>query len=87
MLELEIMYRLFYVGLNSLFGICSFLKQEGASDEDIRQLPKYKFRRIGDPEKIGGDISRPSGGIMTECGSDPPIEHVLSAEDVVGSLV
>ncbi|XP_073102828.1 E3 ubiquitin-protein ligase At4g11680 isoform X2 [Elaeis guineensis] len=56
--------------------------QEGASDEDIRQLPKYKFRRIGDPEKIGGDISRPSGGIMTECGSDPPIENVLSAEDV-----
>ncbi|EHA8590764.1 putative E3 ubiquitin-protein ligase [Cocos nucifera] len=61
--------------------------QEGASDEDIRQLPKYKFRRIGDPEKIGGDISSLSGGIMTECGSDQPIEHVLSAEDVVGSLV
>ncbi|XP_010940872.1 E3 ubiquitin-protein ligase At1g12760 isoform X2 [Elaeis guineensis] len=55
--------------------------QEGASDEDICQLPKYKFRRIGDPEKLAGDISRPSGGIMTESGSDQPIEHVLSAED------
>ncbi|XP_008803038.2 E3 ubiquitin-protein ligase At1g12760-like isoform X2 [Phoenix dactylifera] len=55
--------------------------QEGASDVVICQLPKYKFRRIGDSEKLGGDISRPSGGIMTESGSDQPIEHVLSAED------
>lgn len=59
------------------------LKQEGASDEDIRQLPKYKFRRTGDSEKIGDEISRSCGGIMSECGSDPPREHVLSAEDAV----
>ncbi|OAY65350.1 E3 ubiquitin-protein ligase [Ananas comosus] len=55
--------------------------QEGASDEDIRQLPRYKFRTIGDQEKLGGEQPRTYGGIMTECGSDPPIEHALSAED------
>ncbi|XP_020242033.1 E3 ubiquitin-protein ligase At1g12760-like isoform X2 [Asparagus officinalis] len=55
--------------------------QEGASDEDIRQLPKYKFRRTGEDEKLGGDVSRSSGGIMTECGSDPPHEQALPAED------
>nr|CAD1821385.1 unnamed protein product [Ananas comosus var. bracteatus] len=55
--------------------------QEGASDEDIRQLPRYKFRTIGDQEKLGGEQPRTHGGIMTECGSDPPIEHALSAED------
>lgn len=59
------------------------LKQEGASDEDIRQLPRYKFRTIGDQEKLGGEQPRTYGGIMTECGSDPPIEHALSAEDAV----
>ncbi|KAJ0971113.1 hypothetical protein J5N97_019072 [Dioscorea zingiberensis] len=56
-------------------------QQEGASDEDIRQLPKYKFRRIGGSEKLGAETSGPFGGIMTESGSDPPNEHVLSAED------
>lgn len=61
--------------------------QEGASDEDIRQLPKYKFRRTGDFEKLGDEISRSSGGIMTECGSDPPHEHALSAEDAVYIIV
>ncbi|KAJ6845085.1 putative E3 ubiquitin-protein ligase [Iris pallida] len=55
--------------------------QEGASDEDIRQLPKYKFRRAGDSEKPCDEITRTSGGIMTECGSDAPLEHELSAED------
>ncbi|KAJ0962101.1 hypothetical protein J5N97_029929 [Dioscorea zingiberensis] len=56
-------------------------QQEGASDEDIHQLPKYKFRRIGPSEKLGAEISGPFGGIMIECGSDPLNEHVLSAED------
>ncbi|KAG6522341.1 E3 ubiquitin-protein ligase At1g12760-like [Zingiber officinale] len=54
--------------------------QEGASEEDICQLPKYKFRRVGDPEKLD-EISGPFSGIMIECGSDSPAEHVLSAED------
>uniref|UniRef100_A0A1D1Z4L2 RING-type E3 ubiquitin transferase n=1 Tax=Anthurium amnicola TaxID=1678845 RepID=A0A1D1Z4L2_9ARAE len=55
--------------------------QEGASDEDINQLPKYKFQRIGNIEKLGGEISGPFGGVMTECGTETPMEHVLSAED------
>ncbi|XP_074566328.1 E3 ubiquitin-protein ligase At4g11680-like [Curcuma longa] len=54
--------------------------QEGASEEDICQLPKYKFRQIEDSEKLD-EISGPFSGIMTECGNDPPVEHVLSAED------
>lgn len=54
--------------------------QEGASDEDIRQLPKYKFRRTGDLDK-SADTSGPFGGVMTECGTDTPNEHVLPAED------
>ncbi|MQL99202.1 hypothetical protein Taro_031930 [Colocasia esculenta] len=57
--------------------------QEGASDEDIRQLPKYKFRRIGDVEKLGAEISGAYGGVMTECGTGTPTEHILSAEDAV----
>ncbi|XP_010278591.1 PREDICTED: E3 ubiquitin-protein ligase At1g12760 isoform X2 [Nelumbo nucifera] len=57
--------------------------QEGASKEDIDQLPKYKFQRIGNFEKITGEIQGPFGGIMTKCVSDTetPIEHVLSLED------
>ncbi|XP_010255490.1 PREDICTED: E3 ubiquitin-protein ligase At1g12760-like isoform X3 [Nelumbo nucifera] len=55
--------------------------QEGASKEDIDQLPKYKFRRISDFEKISGEIQGPFGGIMTECDTETPIEHVLSLED------
>ncbi|KAJ8650182.1 hypothetical protein MRB53_003205 [Persea americana] len=56
-------------------------QQEGASDEDIRQLLKYRFRNIIECEKLTGEISGPFGGIMTECDTDTPIEHVLSAED------
>ncbi|XP_042505854.1 E3 ubiquitin-protein ligase At1g12760-like [Macadamia integrifolia] len=55
--------------------------QEGASKEDIEQLPKYRFRRIGDYEKLSGEIQGPFGGIMTECDAETPIEHVLSLED------
>ncbi|XXG67197.1 hypothetical protein AAC387_Pa06g0599 [Persea americana] len=55
--------------------------QEGASDEDICQLPKYKFRRIVEAEKLSSETSESSGGIMIECGSETPIERVLSAED------
>ncbi|XP_010919263.1 E3 ubiquitin-protein ligase At1g12760 isoform X2 [Elaeis guineensis] len=55
--------------------------QEGASEEDIRQLPKYKFCKIGESEKLAGEISGSFGGIMMECGSNPPMEHALSGED------
>lgn len=55
--------------------------QEGASKEDIEQLPKYKFQRDADIEKVNGEIQGPCGGVMTECGTDTPIEHVLPPED------
>lgn len=55
--------------------------QEGATKEDIEQLTKFKFQRVGDVEKLNGEIQGPNGGVMVECGTDAPIEHVLSAED------
>ncbi|CAM8956046.1 unnamed protein product [Rhodiola kirilowii] len=55
--------------------------QEGASKEDVEQLTKYKFRRIGDVEKLSGAMQGSSGGIMTECNTDTPTEHILSEED------
>lgn len=55
--------------------------QEGATKEDIELLPRYKFRRIGDYEKESGEIQESCGGIMTECNTDPLVEHFLSPED------
>lgn len=55
--------------------------QEGATREDIERLPRYKFRRIGEFEKPSGQTQESFGGIMTECDTDTPIEHVLSLED------
>lgn len=55
--------------------------QEGASKEDIEQLSKFKFQRTESIEKLDGNTQETSGGIMTECNADSPIEHVLSDED------
>ncbi|XP_015571389.1 E3 ubiquitin-protein ligase At1g12760 isoform X2 [Ricinus communis] len=57
--------------------------QEGASKEDIEQLSKFKFRRVDNDEKLtgNGDEQGPLGGVMTECGTDSPVEHILSEED------
>ncbi|KAM3264436.1 E3 ubiquitin-protein ligase [Capsicum annuum] len=55
--------------------------QEGATKEDVERLPKYKFRRLGDFEKQNGEIQESFGGVMTECDTDTPIEHVLPLED------
>ncbi|KAG0452878.1 hypothetical protein HPP92_025542 [Vanilla planifolia] len=60
-------------------GIQGARKQEGASEEDICRLPKFKFRRTEESEKPS-EISRSYEGIMTECGS-PHNEVVLSSED------
>lgn len=46
-------------------------KQEGASEE-LDQLPKYKFQRLGDFQKVNGEIKRSFGGIMIECDTDHP---------------
>jgi hypothetical protein len=55
--------------------------QEGASEEDIGLLPKYKFKSIGSSEKISGEKSGPFGGIMNLCTGESSTERVLSAED------
>lgn len=60
----------------------NLIKQEGASKEDIDHLSKYKFRRTGNEEKLSDD-EQGAGGMMTECGTDSPIEHALSEEDAV----
>ncbi|ESW27548.1 hypothetical protein PHAVU_003G211600 [Phaseolus vulgaris] len=55
--------------------------QEGASKEDIEQLSKFKFQRTETNEKLAGNTQGAAGGIMMECDTDSPIEHVLSDED------
>nr|GEZ47956.1 zinc finger, C3HC4 type [Tanacetum cinerariifolium] len=55
--------------------------QEGATKEDIELLPKFTFRRDGGAGKTNDEIQGICGGVMTEYGTDSPIEHVLSAED------
>ncbi|XP_062074222.1 E3 ubiquitin-protein ligase At1g12760-like isoform X2 [Humulus lupulus] len=55
--------------------------QEGASKEDIEQLSKFKFKKMVNNDKLSSDAQGHHGGIMTECGTDPPVEHVLSQED------
>ncbi|XP_010473550.1 PREDICTED: E3 ubiquitin-protein ligase At1g63170 [Camelina sativa] len=59
-------------------------EQEGASKEDIDQLTKFKFRKVGDSVKHAVDEEQAqgdSGGVMTECGTDSPVEHTLPHED------
>ncbi|CAA0394767.1 unnamed protein product [Arabidopsis thaliana] len=51
--------------------------QEGASKNDIDQMPKFRFTKTGNVEKLSGKAR----GIMTECGTDSPIERSLSPED------
>ncbi|EEF50474.1 E3 ubiquitin-protein ligase At1g63170 [Ricinus communis] len=55
--------------------------REGATQEEIEQLPMYKFRRIGDFEKVNADFQATFGGMMTECEIDTPTERRLSHED------
>lgn len=60
--------------------------QEGASKEDIDQLTKFKFRKVGDSVKHTVDEEQgDSGGVMTECGTDSPVEHTLPHEDAVSN--
>ncbi|KAJ8541916.1 hypothetical protein K7X08_016782 [Anisodus acutangulus] len=55
--------------------------QEGATKEDVERLPKYKFKRLGNFEKENGEIQEAFGGVMVECDTDTPTEHVLPPED------
>ncbi|CAN7092068.1 hypothetical protein BRARA_I02302 [Brassica rapa] len=53
--------------------------EEGASKKDIDQMPKFRYRKISNDEKLPGETT--NRGIMTECGTDSPIERSLSSED------
>ncbi|XVF73262.1 hypothetical protein PTKIN_Ptkin12aG0187800 [Pterospermum kingtungense] len=55
--------------------------REGATEEEIDRLSKYEFRRVGDFEKVNGEVQESREGIMTECNTDTPAERVLSHED------
>ncbi|XP_009124794.1 E3 ubiquitin-protein ligase At4g11680 [Brassica rapa] len=53
--------------------------EEGASKKDIDQMPKFRYRKISNDEKLPGETT--NRGIMTECGTDSPIERSLTSED------
>ncbi|XVE73911.1 hypothetical protein DITRI_Ditri11bG0156600 [Diplodiscus trichospermus] len=55
--------------------------QEGATEEEIDRLPKYKFRRVGNFGKVNDEIQESREGIMTECNTDRPTERILPHED------
>ena len=42
---------------------------------------------MDEPAKDSVDATESSGGIMTECGTNQPIEKALAAEDAVSSHV
>ncbi|XP_024995394.1 E3 ubiquitin-protein ligase At1g12760 [Cynara cardunculus var. scolymus] len=55
--------------------------QEGASKEDIELLPKFTFHREGGAGRTNDEIQGVCGGVMTEYGTETPIERVLSPKD------
>lgn len=61
--------------------LCAVTDQEGASRENVEQLSKYIFQRSGDIDQLSGEIQGPFAGVMTECGTDTPIEHSVMLED------
>ncbi|KAK8966306.1 E3 ubiquitin-protein ligase [Platanthera guangdongensis] len=90
-LAFDVFFVVFCVALACIIGIAvccclpciiailyAVVDQEGASEEDIRHLPKFKFRRTGDFGKLGEMSS--FGGVMSECG-DPHNEVALSHEN------
>lgn len=54
--------------------------KDGATEEEINSLPKFKFRRIGDFKKVNGEVQESCGGFMTECDTNAPNEHVNSQD-------
>ncbi|KAK1352879.1 Zinc finger, C3HC4 type [Heracleum sosnowskyi] len=94
-LAFDVFFVVFCVALACVIGIAvccclpciiavlyAVVDQEGATREDIEKLLKYKFRRLASTEKPNGEIQGPSGGVMTECGTDSPTERILAAEDL-----
>lgn len=56
-------------------------EREGATEEEIDRLPKFKFSRVDGLEKVNGEIQESFGGIMIECDTDMPMEHVIFEDD------
>ncbi|KAF3558137.1 hypothetical protein F2Q69_00018102 [Brassica cretica] len=56
-------------------------EREGASDEEIERLPRFKFLTVRNSEKVNGEILETHGGIMTQLGVDSPSERVLSSDE------
>ncbi|KAL4364014.1 hypothetical protein GQ457_04G031940 [Hibiscus cannabinus] len=61
--------------LNTLTG------PDGAADEEIDRLPKYKFRRIGDLGEVDAETQESHEGIMTECNCDTPSQRILPLQE------
>ncbi|CDY52328.1 BnaA09g38770D [Brassica napus] len=60
--------------------------QEGAPDEEIERLSKFKFLTVKDSEKVNGEVQETQGGIMTELGVDSQTERVISSDDAECSI-
>nr|XP_028960723.1 E3 ubiquitin-protein ligase At1g12760-like [Malus domestica] len=54
--------------------------QDGATYEEIDRLPKFKFRRVSNSEKVNGEVQA-SEGFMTECDTNAPTDHPISQAD------
>ncbi|KAM1027969.1 hypothetical protein FF1_040643 [Malus domestica] len=54
--------------------------QDGATDEEIDRLPKFKFRRVSNSEKVNGEVQA-SEGFMTECDTNAQTDHPISQAD------
>ncbi|XP_024541036.1 E3 ubiquitin-protein ligase At4g11680 [Selaginella moellendorffii] len=89
-LAFDVFFVVFCVALACVIGIAKeifFTFQEGASEEDINLIPRFKFRRSGSIDTCiieKADKAPSLGGIMALVGSsDPSSERGLSSEDAV----
>ncbi|TQD79044.1 hypothetical protein C1H46_035400 [Malus baccata] len=51
-----------------------------ATYEEIDILPKFKFRRVSNSEKVNGEVQA-SEGFMTEWDANAPTDHPISQAD------
>ncbi|XP_024018955.1 E3 ubiquitin-protein ligase At4g11680 [Morus notabilis] len=50
--------------------LCAVTDQEGATKEEIDNLPMFKFCAVSNSEKVSGEIQESFRGIMVECNID-----------------
>ncbi|XP_010512452.1 PREDICTED: E3 ubiquitin-protein ligase At4g11680-like [Camelina sativa] len=93
-LAFDVMFVVICVAVASLIGIAvccclpciiailyALADQEGAADEEIERLLKFKFLTVKNSEKVNGEIRETQGGIMTGLGAESQTERVLCSED------